>query len=775
MLASRQRVVLIQGRPGDLSATCAHLEEAPSGAPQVDVVASLAQAVSLLATARADAIVLDLNLPDSHGLQTLRSVKAAAGGAPIIVLAAQLNDEQREQALGEGAEDVFDLQDAPSRLFSRVVLLVMERQRARGQMAQLQAQLSATHRAPLAPAPQASDIALTDQSEKLKLRSAELELQNQQIREASRLKSEFLANMSHEIRSPMNAVIGLSYLLERTVLDAAQTAHVAMIKVASKTLLSIISNVLDVSKIEAGELSIERATFNLDNVLHDVAALIAVQANAKGVEFIVQVSEALPKTLEGDATRLHQVLTNLLANAVKFTSEGVVRLTVKPVHIGADRVRMRFAVIDSGIGISHEALLRLFKPFVQADASTTRRFGGTGLGLSIVKQLVELMGGTVEASSRLGAGSEFVVELELPISEYTAPPDHYDPDLPATGGRLAGVRLLVVDDSHINLEVAQRILELEGADVWLAGNGQEAVDYLLAMPHAIDVVLMDVQMPVLDGHDATRRIRNGLGLRDLPIIALTAGALTSERQLSVAAGMNDFVSKPFEPDTLVSCIARHVRCAKRPATPCRTEPRPLVGWPQIEGIDSDDVSRRMGGDLKLFKHLLRMMLDTFAESDAPGSTAPRLTSRLHELKGTAGTLGAKAIAAMAAEAETASRSGKTERTRELSAQLARELDALRARAATLLAPANEPVASPDEAPDPNAPPLDQAALARLLQLLRTSDLAASACFSLLAPQLRPRLGPAVFAATEVQVDGLAFDAAIPALQGLAEPAVQPGV
>ena len=200
-----------------------------------------------------------------------------------------------------------------------------------------------------------------------------------------------------------------------------------------------------------------------------------------------------------------------------------------------------------------------------------------------------------------------------------------------------------------------------------------------------------------------------------------------------------------------------------------------MGWPQIEGIDSDDVSRRMGGDLKLFKHLLRMMLDTFAESGAPGSTAPKLTSRLHELKGTAGTLGAKAIAAMAAEAETASRSGKVERTRELSAQLARELNALRARTATLLAPANEAPPPADEAPDPNAPPLDQEALARLLQLLRTSDLAASACFNLLAPQLRPRLGPSVFAATEAQVDGLAFDAAITALQGLAEPAVQPGV
>ena len=380
--------------------------------------------------------------------------------------------------------------------------------------------------------------------------------------QASRAKSEFLANMSHEIRTPLSTVTILTYLLGRTSLNEQQLDALAKINFASKSLLEVINNVLDLSKIEAGELIVERAAFSLRSLLKELTDVMAVHADRKAIAFEIDAPDDLPVALEGDAARLKQILTNLLSNAIKFTERGGVKLRVRGRAATATRITLSFVVQDTGIGIAPEVQARLFAPFAQADSSITRRFGGTGLGLSIVQRLVKLMGGEVGLDSTPGAGSEFKVVLDfaraapealarLEVSS-AAPGEH----------ALLGLRVLVVDDSHINRDGTKSILELEGAQVGLASNGQEAFERLQAEPGAFDVVLMDLQMPVLDGHEATRRIRLELGLADLPIIAVTADALRSQRQRAAAAGMNDYIIKPFDAQALVSSILRHVKPAR---------------------------------------------------------------------------------------------------------------------------------------------------------------------------------------------------------------------
>ncbi len=592
-------------------------------------------------------------------------------------------------------------------------------------------------------------------------------------RRANQAKTHFLANMSHEIRTPMNAVIGLSYLLERTALTSEQGGLLGKIKVASKSLLSLINDILDLSKIEASELKIERTPFNLGTLLRDMSELVSVQSEAKGIDYRLEMAPQVPPALVGDATRLHQVLLNLLTNAIKFTDKaGSVQLAVTRVGGSPDVSRLRFTVRDNGIGMTEAQMGRLFTPFAQADASTTRRFGGTGLGLSIVKQLVQLMGGELGVDSEPLQGSEFWVELDFTLGDLATLQPTGPADRVAQVAGLQGVRVLVADDSEINLEVARRVLELEGAEVSLALHGQEAIDQLLANPQGFDVVLLDLQMPVLDGFDTSRRIRSGLGLPHLPIIALSASTLSSEMELAKRAGMNDFVSKPFDVVHLVGCIRRWLhqgQTPQRPALPGQS-PRSPVAWPEIEGIDTDAACGRLGGDQDLFFSMLKRLLAEFSTLDQGSApleqdALPGLAAQLHKLKGSAGTLGAQAVEQAAGRADKACRTQQLDQVGHLLADVVEELHHLRQAVAPCLAiheaQGGGLAAGGFEAVDP-----DQVAL--LVQSLQCNELGAIDRVNGMASGLKQRLGEDGFAQLREQVNNLEFAAAALMLQNLHE-------
>ncbi len=502
-------------------------------------------------------------------------------------------------------------------------------------------------------------------------RTLELAAARDEAESANRAKSTFLATMSHEIRTPMNAIIGLAHLLEREVTTPRQRERIGKITTAARRLLHIINDILDLSKIEADKTVLEIIDFAVGATCEHAVSLVRESAQQQGLGLAVEIDPRLPPMLRGDPGRIEQVLVNFLSNAVKFSERGTITLRATRMDDGETPdtpVRLRLEVEDQGIGLNAEQQTKLFKPFEQADSSTTRKYGGTGLGLAISRGLVELMGGQIGADSAPGRGSRFWVVLPLAQGDAGMPARSADqdplPDANAFASWLlanrSGCHVLLAEDNTLNQEIASELLQNVGLRVTIAQNGQEAVT--MAGQAHFDLILMDLSMPVMGGLEAAATIRTLPGQAATPILALTANAFKEDRQRCLEAGMNDHLAKPVTPTTLYQALARWLPGASpRPAAAPETAPATGTSEPgsppAIAGLDTTEGLRSTRGQLPRYLRLL----DRFARSyqgSATGLRAQLAEGRLDEirllaegLRSSAGPLGASQLAACAAQLE----------------------------------------------------------------------------------------------------------------------------
>jgi signal transduction histidine kinase/ActR/RegA family two-component response regulator len=398
--------------------------------------------------------------------------------------------------------------------------------------------------------------------ERIRERTAELEMAMKGALVASQAKSEFLANMSHELRTPMNGLLGMLDLVLDGPTRGEDRENIEIAQRCAYSLLGLLNDILDLSKIEAGRMQLERVACNVHTVIEECLRPHSVKALQKGIELRFENLSGQKLTVAGDPLRLRQIVNNLVSNAIKFTETGWVRVTQTVTERADGKVNINIEVADSGAGIPADKLGLIFEKFTQADSSITRKYGGTGLGLAITRKLAELHGGTIRVESEVGNGSRFIVEIPFEVIQSgSAAPKFVQ--RANRGEDFSRARLLLVEDNRVNQRVALAMLRKTGSAVDIANTGQEALDMLAVPESSYDLVLMDVQMPVLDGLEVTRTMRRDARWRHLPVIAMTACAMTGDRERCLAAGMNDYLSKPLEASKLLEAVEKHLTPAAK--------------------------------------------------------------------------------------------------------------------------------------------------------------------------------------------------------------------
>ena len=496
--------------------------------------------------------------------------------------------------------------------------------------------------------------------------SHELQIALHEAEAANRTKNQFLANMSHEIRTPLNAVMGLAQVGRRDSQDPEARSRFSHILASGEHLLGIINEILDLSKLDAGKLHVDSIPFEVIANANEALEFVRESAREKGLNLAVEYDPELPGWVMGDPLRLRQILVNLLGNAIKFTGQGEVRLAVHP-----ENGHIRFAVIDTGIGIKPSQISRLFDAFEQADGTITRRYSGTGLGLAISLDLARLMGGGITVKSTPGQGSTFT--LRLPLTKTSPSRQFAKRESHPAGPRLAGLSVLAVEDDELNRMVLREMLEYEGVTLVLAENGQQALDYLENTDSiAIDIVIMDVQMPGMDGYEATRRIHSIAP--SLPVIGLTAHAMREERERCVEAGMVAHLTKPIDANHLVTIMEQQLPSTSRKASPVTPRVAPIKQLPAIEalqhdslpGIDTDGALKNLNCDLPTFKKILltfyRQRSNNYKEIATllAQDNTEQAGDLVHGLMGSSGYLGAWKLHHEAVAMEEACKAGDSD-------------------------------------------------------------------------------------------------------------------